>query len=435
MSTTPVPTIWFDATTMKQLRHHSPVGLSRVEAHVLAGALTLPEERVGFGVYDRYAGAMRPLPRPVVEDLLGGYGRSAGPGHGAAPRKRHWALAGLREAERRLRVAGRGIGGRIRRSLSSDATVRFRPGDLFVVSGATWGQWEPAALESLVDRQGVRLVVLLADMIPWKYPHHFQDGPTVSGFLHFAGLAARRAAMVLCISRATRDDFLEFSGATPPGIVDVIHLGSDAAAVEGRRPDGLPADATDRGFVLCVGTIQVRKNHQLLYQLWRRFAEEGRSVPRLVLAGAPGWLTDDVVRQVRGDPLTQDSIMILNHVDDAELAWLYRHARFTVYPSLYEGWGLPIVESFRHGTPCLTSNTSSMPEAGQGLATHLDPLDFAAWHREILARCADPTLLAAERERIRAAFRPRTWEMFSRDFIDRVRPLVDDRATPLAKSA
>lgn len=437
------PTIWFDATTMWHLRQHAPVGLSRVEAHVLAGALTLPRERVGFGIYDRYAEAMRPMTRPDVESLLRNFGRSGGSGHGAAARTRHWTRRILREVERRLRVGGRGLAGRARRSLGTSATIRFRPGDLFVVSGATWGQWEPAVLEALLDREGVRLVVLLADMIPWKYPHHFQDAATRSGFLHFADLAARRAALVLCISRATRDDFLEFAGTTPAGPVEVIHLGDDAAAGAGHRPAGLPADAADRGHVLAVGTIQVRKNHHLLYQLWRRFAEEGRAVPRLVLAGAPGWLTDDLMAQVRTDPLSRDSITVLDRVDDAELVWLYRHALFTVYPSLYEGWGLPIVESFRHGTPCLASNTSSMPEAGQGLATHLDPLDFVAWHRAILARLDDPALLAVERERIRTGFRPRTWQAFSHEFADRVQRLADglpatrhgDRETPLARSA
>jgi glycosyltransferase involved in cell wall biosynthesis len=287
---------------------------------------------------------------------------------------------------------------------------------------------DATVLEKMINRGGACLVVLVADMIPWRFPHQYQSEQAVFRFLRLAELAARRASLVLSISRTTSEDFVEFASSVgvKPGRMEVIHLGANAPAPQARPPAGMPEDLLSRGYVLSVSTIQVRKNHQLLYQLWRRFAEEGRdSIPRLVLVGSHGWLTDDLLIQIRTDPKVRDSIIVLNSVDDMELSWLYGHAKFTLYPSLYEGWGLPIVESLQHSTPCLASNTSSMPEASQGLATHLDPLDFMTWRQEIIRRFEDPSVLVLETEWIRARFRPRSWQDFSNDFADRVWSLAN----------
>ncbi len=106
----------------------------------------------------------------------------------------------------------------------------------------------------------------------------------------------------------------------------------------------------------------------------------------------------------------------MNHVSDAELNWLYDHCKFTLYPSLYEGWGLPIVESFNHGKACIASNTSSMPEAGQGLAVHLDPMDFSAWYQQVLQFVDQPQRLADVESRIREHYQPRSWDEFNQEF-------------------
>ncbi len=427
------PVIWFDATTIKRLRNNSPVGLSRVEAHVLTGALKLDAERVGFSCYNRYRNVMEKLARSEVEALLAGYGQSGGQGHGARRPPKNLLLRALREIERRIRIGSRSTLGHARQWLPWDTKlVRFNPGDIFVLSGGTWNMVDAAALEKTINRDGARLVVLIADMIAWRFPHQYQSEQVVSSFLRLAELAARRASLVLSISRAASEDFAEFASAAgvKPGRIEVIHLGADSPAPQARQPAGMPEDLLSRGYVLSVSTMHVRKNHQLLYQLWRRFAEEGRDrIPRLVLAGTPGWLTGDLLVQISTDPIVLDSIIVLNSVDDAELSWLYGHAKFTLFPSLYEGWGLPIVESLQHGKPCLASNTSSMPEAGQGLAAHLDPLDFMAWRREILRRFEDPSVPASESELIRDRFRPRSWQDFSDDFAGRVWSLANSCST------
>lgn len=412
--------IWFDATTIKRLHTGSPVGLSRTEAHVLIGALELDADRVGFCHLNRYSNTLEKVRRAEIEKLLEGYGQFAGQTHTGLTKRRTLVRTVSRELERRIRITARTSLGKLRQRLRwGSRVVVFRPGDLFVLSGATWNLLSPSAMETMLAKDGASLVVLLADMIPWRFPHQFQEAQAVDRFVRFAGLIARKASLVVSISKNTDEDFAEFAASigVATGRRQVIYLGADPPAPAARQPSGLPADLLLRGYVLSVSTIQVRKNHQLLYMLWRRFAQEGRTtVPRLVLVGAPGWLTADLLWQMNKDPLVRDSLVILHHVSDPELSWLYGHALFTLYPSFYEGWGLPIVESFQHGKPCVASDTSSMPEAGQGLATHLDPMDAMAWRREILRRFEDPSVLEAESERIRTHFRSRSWRDFSNEF-------------------
>ncbi len=423
-SDVPTPRHWFDATTLLRMRGYGPVGLTRVEANVVRAAYELPETQVGFCRFNRYMRTVVPVDRTKIAEVLAGYGSNTLVHRARAGRKKPGLLkqAG-KSVERGCRRLIRTPIDQARHRFSADSRpVSFQPGDSFIVSGSTWDALDPAWLENICGSGGVKLVAVLADMIPWRFPHQFHDPAPVESFLKFAEILARHAELVACISRATQVDFLEFAQGLGCADVnsEVMILGTDPPG-EMARPDGLPDDFTARGYVLSVSTIQVRKNHQLLYHLWRRFAEEGRTdVPRLVLVGSRGWLSDDLLYQIKNDPLVRDSILVLNHVGDAGLNWLYRHCRFTLYPSFYEGWGLPIVESLQHGKACIASRTSSMPEAGQGLALLIDPLDFEAWHCEILNWIENPAALRFVEEAIRCRFRPRTWTDFTQQLIGRV---------------
>ena len=88
--------------------------------------------------------------------------------------------------------------------------------------------------------------------------------------------------------------------------------------------------------------------------------------------------------QIAHDPAVRDSVVVRHDVSDAALAWLYRECAFTLYPSFYEGWGLPVSESLAHGKFCIASTAPALVEAGQGLTKHIDPLDFVAWKSAIV---------------------------------------------------
>jgi hypothetical protein len=130
----------------------------------------------------------------------------------------------------------------------------------------------------------------------------------------------------------------------------------------------------DRPFVLCVGAIHARKNHRLLYDVWLRLAARmGEACPHLVLVGGVAWNGHDVrARAARRCADQRAGQHPLDDVDDAALDWLYAHCSSTVYPSLHEGWGLPVAESLRHGKLCLAADTSSVPEIAPGLVELID---------------------------------------------------------------
>jgi glycosyltransferase involved in cell wall biosynthesis len=276
-----------------------------------------------------------------------------------------------------------------------------------------------AALARARRAVGFRLIAMCYDLIPWKFPHFFADRASVEQFGASLEALLRDADLMLCPSHATAEDLQEFAqsrGLAAPRVARIT-LGCDPPAPNAARPPSWADALPEAGFVLCVGTIAVRKNHRLLYHVWRRLAEQGvSSIPALVLAGDRGWLTGDVLTMIERDPLTANHIRVVGAVGDDELAWLYRHCLFSVYPSLYEGWGLPVAESIAAGRPCLASSVSSIPEAGAGQAIVIDPLDLRAWYDAIAALVTDRATLAAAVEAIRRAPRPPDWSETARQF-------------------
>jgi glycosyltransferase involved in cell wall biosynthesis len=171
---------------------------------------------------------------------------------------------------------------------------------------------------------------------------------------------------------------------------------------------GLPVSGR---YVLFVSTIEARKNHVLLFRVWQRLLQEmpPEAVPTLVFAGRVGWLVDDLMQQIVNTDHLSGRLVVVDNASDSELAALYRGCLFTVYPSLFEGWGLPLTESLAFGKPCLASDRTALPEAGGNLARYVDPDDLHGWYVAIRDILADPAQLTPWTERIRREFRPVTW--------------------------
>jgi glycosyltransferase involved in cell wall biosynthesis len=165
-------------------------------------------------------------------------------------------------------------------------------------------------------------------------------------------------------------------------------------------------------YVLFVSTIELRKNHRLLVRVWQRLLERHGAdlVPNLIFAGKIGWLVDDLLADLEASEYLNGKIILLRGLSDAELQQAYRSCLFTVFPSLSEGWGLPIAESLAHGKFCVASNHTSIPEAGGNLVDYFDPLDEDDALAKIERPLTDRAYLAAREAQLRAEYRPRTWE-------------------------
>jgi glycosyltransferase involved in cell wall biosynthesis len=184
----------------------------------------------------------------------------------------------------------------------------------------------------------------------------------------------RAATRVLAVSELTKRDVCELAGVSP----DRIDVAYNAAATDVFTPEG---PAADGDYVLAVGTLEPRKNLPRLIEATARLGVELR------IAGAPGWGRVDV---------DGSHVRWLGRPDDAELAALLRGALCLAYPSLWEGFGIPVLEAMLCGTPVVTSAASAMEEVAAGAAVFVDPYDVAA-----IADGIDRAL--ADRERMRAA--------------------------------
>jgi glycosyltransferase involved in cell wall biosynthesis len=148
-----------------------------------------------------------------------------------------------------------------------------------------------------------------------------------------------------------------------------------------------------------------------MFRVWRRLLEElpRDVVPTLVFAGRVGWLVGDLMRQIANTDHLDGKLVVVENSNDAELAALYQGCLFTVFPSLYEGWGLPVTESLAFGKPCLIADRTSLPEAGGDLVRRFDPDNLNDAFSAILDVILDPKGLALWERRVRADFRPVPW--------------------------
>jgi glycosyltransferase involved in cell wall biosynthesis len=173
-------------------------------------------------------------------------------------------------------------------------------------------------------------------------------------------------------------------------------------------------------FALFVSTVDPRKNHLFAVRLWRQVRRAGGREPfPLVFAGRSGRHSEQFRDEVSRD--TEMAGTWLHHLedpDDADLSWLFQHAAFTLFPSDYEGYGLPVAESLAHGKYCLAADNSSLREVSQGLAWHRDTFDGEAWKAEVLHLIRDEKYLADKNAAVASKFRCNTWDSYADQLVD-----------------
>ncbi|HDD24304.1 MAG TPA: glycosyltransferase family 1 protein [Chloroflexi bacterium] len=225
-------------------------------------------------------------------------------------------------------------------------------------------------------------VVTIHDLSFIRFPHLFRPANRLY-LTVMTRLSARRAKRLIAVSAHAATETTHLLG-VPAERVDVVYHGADPAfrplpapsVADFRQRHGLP-----ERFVFFVGTLEPRKNLVRLVEAFARVREPGIL---LVLAGGKGWLYDELFARVEALGL-QDRVLFPGYVAAEELPWWYNAATVVAYPSVYEGFGLPVIEAQACGAPVLTSNCSSLPEAAGDGAVLVDPYDVeaiaAALHR------------------------------------------------------
>lgn len=182
-------------------------------------------------------------------------------------------------------------------------------------------------------------------------------------------------------------------------------------------------------YVLCVGTIEIRKNHIYLIKLWERLIKQlGEDVPNLVFVGKWGWEIQELQDYLSKSDYLGGRLYIYNGISDGDLAYLYKRCLFTIYPSFAEGWGLPVGESLGYGKPCVASKSTAIPEVGGALCRYIDPFSIDDGLEVVSKILMDRPGLAAWEERIKSNFQAKTWQDFSAELFEVVMRSSRDEA-------
>jgi glycosyltransferase involved in cell wall biosynthesis len=262
--------------------------------------------------------------------------------------------------------------------------LHFRPKKIVMQKGdllfVMWGEWgDKYFTRALVDLhgRGIRLQQIAHDMLPVTAPQY--SGHSSSNLKRYALAIYPLCDCIVTVSQSTKHDvvsWLKQQAVTVPDI-EVIRLGDDFSLTKAKTPRGkafVRSGVHGKDFIVCVGTIEARKNHVLLYYAYKLAIEKHIQLPKIFIIGRLGWKAEDIYELITKDPAINKQMIILHNTTDEELVWLYEHCLFSIYPSMYEGWGLPVAESVSRGIPCIASNTSSIPEIAGDLLDYFSPV-------------------------------------------------------------
>lgn len=201
-----------------------------------------------------------------------------------------------------------------------------------------------------------------------------------------------RASHILADSEATKRD-LATVWHVPPAKITVLYSGVHERFRPAKQQENITAvrqkyQISSQPYILSVGTLQPRKNYQMLIRAFRPVAD--RFPHHLIISGGKGWLYDEMMAEVDRQGLN-GRVRFIGFVDDDDLPTLYSGADLFVFPSLYEGFGLPLLEAMACGVPVISSNASSLPEVAGDTAVLLSPHQPTAWTETILDLLAQPT--------------------------------------------
>ena len=460
----------FDLTTTAQWRGQA-VGIVRVEQELARRARRYLGDDVAFCLYDRSRAAVLVIDDTVADDLLAGRIRVDFAIPPPAPQGYiHKARQRLRAALLRNATAYHIFQGLRGRSFTRDQILQFQaaarteplsplstvasrrvdganvplaklphyPARLdtnttIISGGLDWQYKDLRAFWALKQTYRFSYCAIIYDLIAVRFPQFV--GPAYTTLLRdYFGELLWLADRAMCISQSTRQDWLRHADEVGVESVPsaVFPLGCDVPSDPSQTSSKIELSPQLRGkrFALFVSTIEPRKNHRMLYQAWDECIRAKQIDPtrdRLVFVGRRGWAVEDLLREIATNPSTRDTIVLLHEVSDQQLAMLYRSCAFALFPSMYEGFGLPLVEALGYGKLCVSSTAGALSEIGGDLVMRLDPRDTLGWTHVIgrLMSCSGEC--EAWEQRIKQHYQPTTWDTAANSFFNTIVGLESSR--------
>lgn len=291
--------------------------------------------------------------------------------------------------------------------ISSDLEQKLKSPDIIHANNF----WCPTQLKSS------RLIYTFYDM---AFLHNPEWTTEANRFGCYNGVfrASISADWIVAISESSKKHYLETFPYFPEDRIKVIYPCSRFAdaSLLGSRPEALQDIEKDK-FWLSVGTIEPRKNQLFLARAYAKYLALGGERMPLVFAGGKGWLMDDFIDELRKLDVLEDIIMT-GYVTDDELIWLYRSCYVNLYPSLFEGFGLPVLEGMQYGAATMTTDNTSLPEVAGSAAKILSADDLEGWAHTMLALANSPKERAAMQEASVQQAEQFSWSESAKELLD-----------------
>lgn len=276
----------------------------------------------------------------------------------------------------------------------------------------------------------VKTVISIMDLSFIYYPQLFSKKDLYQ-LKNWTKFSAKKAAKIFTISKASKNDIIKIYGKDKDDVV-VTYPGireSESSSKVGKvskvesMQDLKKKFGIDSPYILFVGTIQPRKN---LTRLIEAFSKISKNNMELVIVGKKGWLYEEILDAPKRFGVS-DKVKFLDFVENEDLPYLYKHAVCFVLPSLYEGFGLPVLEAMKYGCPVLISNTSSLPEAGGDAAVYFNPEDVNDIAEKINKVIMDEKIQEEMRKKGFLQVKNFSWEKTARQTLSVLEGLVESK--------
>lgn len=286
--------------------------------------------------------------------------------------------------------------------------------------------WVPLHNLPWLRRKKLRTVVTIHDLAFKFFPDYFTRKDLFKLNL-LADHAVREADKIIAISEATKRDILKLYPGVKEGKISVVHHGFDAGlfqrdiSKEEQQEVLARYKIRDTRYILYVGAIQPRKNLAVLIEAFEKIKKEHPEM-KLVIAGARAWHWEETAKRIASSPFAED-IVETGKIPFAHQPALYRNAAAFVFPSLYEGFGIPVLEAFASSVPVILADNSSLPEVGGEAALYFEAGDSDALAAQLERILEDGELRSRMVEKGRERLKEFSWEKCARETLAIIRKM------------
>lgn len=261
-----------------------------------------------------------------------------------------------------------------------------------------------------IKKSGLRPFYVVYDLLPLEFPEFFWSDETPLRHFNIVNAMASDDSTLISISHDVNNKLQNLVNQIGIECKDffVSQCGVSDVFLKNKLSPDVVRHCENKFTIFC--TIEPRKNHILLLNVWREMINSGATdIPKLSIIGRRGWRNEDVFRLLENSPAIRKYVTVFDSLKDEDMIKEIKSSRATLFPSFGEGWGLPIVESLAMGIPVICSDIPVHRECSQGLATYIHPLDGLGWQQEILKQCKySPQDDLQQRLKI-ASFNPIAW--------------------------